>query len=298
METAVLEQPEISAQFGGGQPPAGYPGVGAPAHGGGAPAYGGGMAPPSGPPPGVTTHTTADSITGIPAYGTAIQVLSSSGTPETYQTISGVGDITGPNTSVAEVETTSHSTGSPHRTFIPTLIDDGELAFPSFWNPADPTQSISSTYGLEYLFQNRLVTKFRLINTDQGHRTRAFRGFVRNLGETYPVQGVCTRNVTIRITSVPTDEASPIAMTPASASPVAAGGPGTFNVTTGGAIAAPWTAAADVAWITITSPSTPTSGDGMVNYNVAINAVASPARVGHIMIAALGLSFTVNQAAG
>src|SRR5262245_59248868 len=81
---------------------------------------------------------------GVPAFGTEIQVMSACGPPEAFETIMGVGDISGPNTSVAETETTSHSTGSAHRTFVPTLIDDGEISFPCFWNPSDPTQSLYS----------------------------------------------------------------------------------------------------------------------------------------------------------
>jgi hypothetical protein len=247
------------------------------------------------PPPGTPTQfATSGEESGIPAYGTAIQVW----TGTDFATISGVGDITGPNTSIAEVETTSHSTGAPHRTFIPTLIDDGELSFPSFWQPTDPTQSITSTYGLEYLFQNRIITRFRLINTDTAHRTREFKGFVRNLGETYPVQGVVTRNVTIRITSVPTDTASPISLTPTSAAAPAAGTPaGTFDIELGGS-STPYACVPDQGWITVTDPVGTTSGDQTVNYTVAAQAPAAPARTGHIMMAAVGLTFTIDQAAG
>jgi len=297
MDSAVLERPVETAAAGGYRPPAqapgysGNPGAGAPGYGNpGAGGYSGGGGTPA-------QYVAMDAETGIPAFGTQIQVLKTA-SPEDWATIAGVGDITGPNTAVAEIETTSHSTGSPHRTFIPTLIDDGELSFPNFWNPLDPTQSIDSTYGLEYLFQNRIVTKFRLINTDQGHRTRTFKGFVKTLGETYPVQGVCTRNVAIRITSVPTQVPSPIAMTPASASPLAAGGPGTFTVATGGAISAAWMPVSDSAWIHITAPTVPQTSDGSVSYTVDLNPASSPARTGHIMIAALGLTFAINQAAG
>lgn len=245
-------------------------------------------------PPSVVPADSGGEITGIPAFGTEIQVLSSA-SPEEYTTIEGVGDITGPNASVAETETTSHSTGKPHRTFIPTLIDDGDLSFPCFFNPSDPTHSLYSGYGLENLFQNRAVTKFRLINTDASHRTREFRGFVRNLGETYPVQGVCTRNTTIRITSVPLDVAIPVTFTPTSAAPLAAGGAATLGVALGGDTT-PWTATKDVAWITIDSPTTPTTGDATVNYTVAVNGAGQPARTGHITV--LGNIFTVTQGAG
>jgi len=237
--------------------------------------------------------------TGIAAYGTQIQVLSSGVgvTPETYVTIAGVGDITGPNPQVAEVETTSHSTGSPHRSFMPALIDDGQLSFPMYWFPTDPTQSASSQYGMEYLFQNRLTTKYRIINTDPGHRTRVVSGFVKQLNETYPIAGLCTKAVIIRLCSAAVDVTPVISTTPTSASPVAAGGAATFSVATAGNNT-PWLPVSDVLWITVSSPTTNTVGDATVDYSVAVNAVASPARTGHINIPQLNLVFTVNQAAG
>src|SRR5262245_19531705 len=84
--------------------------------------------------------------TGDPSFGTQIQVLTSAAgvDPETFVTIEGVGDIDGPSMSIAETETTSHSTGVPVRTFIPSLIDPGTLSFPCFFNPSDPTHSLSS----------------------------------------------------------------------------------------------------------------------------------------------------------
>jgi hypothetical protein len=143
-------------------------------------------------PPSIVPSGAAVSTTGIPAFGTQIQVLSQA-SPAVYTTIAGVGDITGPNTALAETETTSHSTGVAHRTYIPTLIDDGDISFPCYFNPSDPTHSLFSPYGLENLFQNRAVTKWRLVNTDPTKRTREFSGFVNKLGEKYPVAGVCTR---------------------------------------------------------------------------------------------------------
>jgi len=235
-------------------------------------------------------------VTGIPAYGTLIQVLSDAGPPEVYTNIEGVGDITGPNTAIAEAETTSHSTGAPVRSFIPTLIDPGELSFPCFWNPADPTQSIKSPYGIEALFWGRVITKFQLVNTDPTHRTRQFKGFVKTIGETYPLAGIMTRNTAIRITTPYKDVAPAIFVEPDNASSTGTGEPGTFDVKTGGSNA-PWLAAPDVSWITITSPTEYTTGDAEVSYGVQPNTLGAPARTGHINISALSLSFTVNQAA-
>lgn len=249
-------------------------------------------APPA--PPAVTPLAGADGeSTGFPAYGTLVQVLKSAGPPEVYETIAGIGDITGPTTSIAEAETTSHSTGAPVRSFLPTLIDPGNLSFPCFWNPTDPTQSINSAYGLEYLFWARRVTKFQLVLPDPSHRARQFKGYVQNISEAYPTAGIATRNTAIRITSPMKDVPSPITLEPPDAAITAAGGPTTFDVTTAG-LNTPWLATADQPWITVTGPTDITQGDGTVTATVAAN--SGVARVGHIEIAALNLSFTVNQA--
>jgi len=232
----------------------------------------------------------------IAAFGTLIQVLSVA-TPETYVTIAGVGDITGPNTNVAEVETTSHSTGQPHKTFMPTLIDDGDLSFPCFFNPSDPTHSLFSAYGLENLFQNRAVTSFQLVNTDPAKRTRKFRGFVKQLGETYPVQGVCTRQATIRISSVPTDVVAAVTVTPTNNLTATAAGSPSSTITVTSPSTTPWLASSDApSWLSITSPLTPTTGGGTVTYAIAASVAPTPARTGHITIG--DKSFTVTQAAG
>jgi len=245
-------------------------------------------------PPSLTPTDATVATTGIASFGTEIQVLSSA-SPEEFTTIAGVGDIDGPNTNVAEVETTSHSTGKPHRTFIPTLIDDGSLSFPCFFNPSDPTHSLYSPFGLENLFQNRAVTKFRLVDVDAGHRTRTFRGFVKELNETAPVAGVYTRQTSIRITEAPQDIQAVVTITPASL-------PTAPNTSNGGSVAVtssdtmPWTAHSDSAWLSVTSPTAPVTGDGSVVYAMTAQLAAAPARTGNIFIG--DKTFTVTQLAG
>ena len=248
-----------------------------------------------------TPLSQAQSYPAIPAYGTLIQVLTSGAgvTPETYQTVSGVGDITGPANSMGEVETTSHSTGAPVRTYVPGLIDLGDLAFPCFWNPQDPTQNISSPFGVEYLFFNRIQTKFQLVMPDPTHRTRQFPGYIKTMGEDYKVQGVCTRNIAIRILGIPADVTPAIMLTPTTANVAGTGttAPQTFTVATGGDNA-PWQAVASAPWITVVTPVGSTVGDGPVTYSVAAQTTGQPARIGTIAIAALNLTFTIDQAAG
>lgn len=244
------------------------------------------------PPSLVPTDPSTDPA--IAAYGTQIQVLSNN-SPEEFTNIAGVGDITGPGTNVGEIETTSHSTGIPHKTFMPTLIDDGDLAFPCYFNPADPTHSLYSPFGLENLFQNRAITKFRLVNTDPSRRTREFRGFVKQLNETYPVQGIATRATTIRISGVPTDVQAAVTLAPT-------GLPTAANTSNGGSIAVTsasdmsWMPISDAPWLTVSSPTTPTTGDGSVVYAMTAQLPAAPARTGHIKIG--DQTFTVTQLAG
>lgn len=245
-------------------------------------------------PPALLPTDALAATTGIPSFGTEIQVLSSA-TPEEFTTIAGVGDIDGPSTSVAEVETTSHSTGKPHRTFIPTLIDDGSLSFPCFFNPSDPTHSLYSPFGLENLFQNRAVTKFRLIDVDASRRTRIFRGFVKELGETAPVAGVYTRQTSIRITEAPADVVAAVTLTPTdNLLETAAGGAQTITVASTDTVA--WGATSNAPWLTVTAPTAPVIGAGTVNYTVAAQLPAAPSRTGTIMVG--DKSFTVTQAAG
>jgi hypothetical protein len=236
-------------------------------------------------------------VPGFPGYGTLIQVRTSSGPPEVYQSIAGAGDITGPGSQVGTVETTSHSTGAPIRTYIPGLIELGDISFPCYWNPTDPTMSVNSPFGLEALFYNRITTKFQLVLPDPSHRTRQFLAFVKQLNETHPVQGVSTRAVALHITSVLTDVAPAIFMAPQSATATAAGvaTPSTFQFTAGGSNA-PWQALPSDTWIHITSPVGLQVGDSSIVFTVDPNPNPGQARTGYISIGAFQLQFAITQA--
>lgn len=146
----------------------------------------------------------ADLATGIASFGTLIKVGNGS-SPQVFYTIAGVKDIDISGPSVDEVETTTHSTGSPHRTFKPTLIDDGSISFECNFDPTHDTHSLTVVYGLAYLFQNRTTRAFQILtnNSDGSQQTRQFQGFVQELSESYTVDGLNIRNVTIRISTAP-----------------------------------------------------------------------------------------------
>jgi hypothetical protein len=258
-----------------------------------------GQTPPPPPPKGPTTKAAAPDapVGGIPAYGTLIQVLSSgTGATEAYTNIEGAGDITGPTNAMAEVDVTSHSTGIPIKQTVPGLIDLGDISFPCFWIPGDPTQAPDSPYGLEFLFFNRIVTKWQLVAPDPTHYTRQFHGFIKGLAEDYKVTGVMTRTVQIRITTPLLQVASSISLSPASNPNVpATGSPtGTIQVKAGGSNA-PWMAVpSDSTWITITTPTSQQQGDGTITYAVAANTTGSN-RSGSIYVTGLGLTYSIDQ---
>ncbi|HEY6272620.1 MAG TPA: BACON domain-containing protein [Terriglobales bacterium] len=88
------------------------------------------------------------------------------------------------------------------------------------------------------------------------------------------------------------------AISPTSQNILAGGGSGNaFQVISAGSVS-PWTAATTDAWITIDSPSGPTTGDATVTFSVDPQGTGDPARVGTITISGFALTFTVNQAAG
>jgi hypothetical protein len=95
----------------------------------------------------------------------------------------------------------------------------------------------------------------------------------------------------------PLPDVPPVTINPTDASPTAAGGSGSFDVTmTGPGVSGTWTVDKDAAadWLTVDSPTTPQTADGSVDYTVAANATGSP-RSGAIYVN--GKTFTVNQGA-
>jgi hypothetical protein len=107
---------------------------------------------------------------------------------------------------------------------------------------------------------------------------------------------VGTRQVTIRIASVPTDVQAVVTLVPVSnLTETAAGGAATVAVTSTDTLA--WMPTSDSpSWLTVNSPTAPTVGNGSVAYTVAASVAPTPARTGHILIG--NQSFIVTQAAG
>lgn len=140
------------------------------------------------------------------AYGTLILVADNASTP-VFHVIAGVGNIDGPSTSTSVVERLTHSTGNRYKGKDPGMIDPGSIKFPVAFDPsnishnADATANTNHPFGLEYLFKTQTKRDFQIATPKPtgGYEARQFRGFISELGESYPVEGRMDRNVTIQI---------------------------------------------------------------------------------------------------
>lgn len=151
----------------------------------------------------------------IPAIGTLLQV-GNGASPEIFNSIANIGDITGPSTSAAVVDVTSHtSTSAPWRQKIVTLLDAGTVSLPLYYVPSSGAASGPGTFeghnftsGLGRLFANRGLSpgvpyNWKIIYPDGIPTTDEFQAWVSKFSQKAPVAGVLTADLEITITGIP-----------------------------------------------------------------------------------------------
>lgn len=141
----------------------------------------------------------SDLATGIAAYGTLLQYKRRTGSPLFYRTIAGVGDIDGPGSSRNVLDKTTHSTGGNRRAKVAGLIDSGELSFPVFYDPEHPTHDELTGLGAIYESGETVDWRIHTRKDDGAYVIREFEGFVSTFGESYPIDGIQTRDTTVVI---------------------------------------------------------------------------------------------------
>jgi len=140
----------------------------------------------------------------LAAEGTLLQMGNGS-SPESWQTVANVGDISGPAFDSTIVDITSHSSQIPFRQKIPTLLDIGTITFKCFWVMTNDTHRNALTGGfpgIRYAYFNRELVQIRLVYTD-GTSSDAINAYVTKLGQMAAVAGVYEMNVTITGTGSP-----------------------------------------------------------------------------------------------
>ena len=151
----------------------------------------------------------------IPAIGTLLQVGNGQ-SPEIFNSIANIGDITGPGVQAAVVDVTSHTAVSaPWRQKITTLLDPGTITMPIYFVPSSGAASGAGTYeghnftsGLGRLFANRGLSpgvpyNWKIIFPDGVPTTYEFQGFIDKYSMDAKVAGVLMANLSLTITGVP-----------------------------------------------------------------------------------------------
>ncbi len=151
----------------------------------------------------------------IPAIGTLWQI-GNGASPEIFNTVANVGDITGPTTQAAVVDVTSHtSPAAPWRQKIPTLLDPGTLNIPVYIVPASGGSTGAGVQwghnyasGIGRLLVNRGLSpgvpyNMKLIYPDGLSTTDFFQGFLTKYTRDMKVAGVITGSVEVTLTGLP-----------------------------------------------------------------------------------------------
>jgi predicted secreted protein len=137
----------------------------------------------------------------IPAFGTFLKIGDGGG-PETFTTVAEVKSITGPQLAAKIDDVTNHSTGTPWREKLATLLDGGTISFDMNFIPTNATQSHTS--GLLRDFENRTKRNFKLVLPDGGATTWAITAYVQDFKILAPVDGVLNAQMTLAVTGQPT----------------------------------------------------------------------------------------------
>lgn len=138
------------------------------------------------------------------AAGTLLQI-GNLASPEAWQNIANVSDITGPSMAATEVDITSHTSVTiPWRQKIVTLIEIGTTVVKIFWNPTDPTHNNTAgsfVGGLMYIFINRVKVPVRILHPDG--TADSFFAYISKVNKTAPIAGVLGLDVTFTGTDNP-----------------------------------------------------------------------------------------------
>lgn len=119
----------------------------------------------------------------------------------TFTELYGVGDITLPNSTRDEVETT-HQGSNMQREFIAGLIDNGEVSFEMNWVPNSTSDKLLTT--LKGTGEN-VQLRFRIGPTATANTfalTETYVAFVKGYERTAPVSDKASATVTFRVSGL------------------------------------------------------------------------------------------------
>lgn len=137
----------------------------------------------------------------IDAFATLLKIGDGAAT-ETFATVAGVHDISGPGMSKTVHDTTVHSAGVNWRLKKGGLKDGGQITFAIHWDPDNSTHDDAT--GLQSLFEGDDNNNFQVVFPATTDKTWDFDGVVSGFSPTAPVDGLLTADVTIDVSGQPT----------------------------------------------------------------------------------------------
>lgn len=139
---------------------------------------------------------------GVNAFGTVFERAEGVG----WEALGSMGDLEGPSRSREALETTAHDSPDGYREFIKGLKDGGEVTMTVNYDPRETShQSLDDDYENDENVNYRI----RLLPDTPDEYTWAFSGIITDLGDSYPVDDIMERDVTIKISGKPTLTATP-----------------------------------------------------------------------------------------
>lgn len=141
---------------------------------------------------------------GLAAYGTKLLVGDGGGT-EVFAELAEVRNISGPNTSVDTTDVTPHSSSTPWRHHVATLIDGGEVTLDINFLPDAADQAALRT---DMLARTKRNFRIEWPTLPTAHRA-AFAAFVTGHSPGAPHDGELSASITLKITGAVTFAAVP-----------------------------------------------------------------------------------------
>ena len=126
------------------------------------------------------------------AFGTLLQIDNSG----VYTTIAFVQDISGPGISMDVIETTSHEQADAWRTFVPGLINGGEVSAKIAYDPGNATQGNAT--GVLSELTGRTTEGFKIIWPDE--KTYTFDALVTGFEPSAPYDGLLGADISLKVT--------------------------------------------------------------------------------------------------
>ena len=139
----------------------------------------------------------------ISSFGTFLKKGDGATPTETFATIAELGDIEGPDMSLATEDVTHHGSTGGWDEFIGTILSGGEVSAPINFIPSNATHDMVT--GLQADMTNRTKRNFQLVYPDAGGNGYAFAALVTSFKPKAPVKGKLSADIKLKVSGPVTE---------------------------------------------------------------------------------------------